>query len=73
MTKGRPAGFGGTAFVGLGVLPNHWGSGARGQATVAVNIRPLSEAAAKIGSTIRAMLRMGFLLLHWRTQFAFAT
>jgi uncharacterized membrane protein len=43
------------------------------QASVAVNISPLSEAAAKIGSTKRAMLRMGFLLLHWRTQFAFAT
>jgi hypothetical protein len=32
------------------------------QASVAVNISPLSEAAAKIGSTIRTMLRMGFLL-----------
>jgi hypothetical protein len=40
---------------------------------VAVNIRPLNEAAAMIGSTTDAMLRMGFLLLHWRTQFAVAT
>jgi hypothetical protein len=57
----------------MGVLPNRWGSGARDQTTVTVNISPLSEAAAKIGSTIRAMLRMGLLLLHWRIQFAFAT
>lgn len=32
------------------------------QASVAVNIRPLNEAAAMIGSTTEAMLRMGFLL-----------
>ncbi|MFM5922681.1 MAG: hypothetical protein ACKOPG_00655 [Novosphingobium sp.] len=40
---------------------------------MAVNIKPVSEAAAMIGSTTEAILRMGFLLLHWRTQFAFAT
>jgi hypothetical protein len=43
------------------------------QTSVAVNISPLSEAAAKIGSTIRAKLRMVCLLLHLRIQFAFAT
>lgn len=46
----------------LGVLPNRWGSRAGAQASVAVNISPLSEAAAKIGSTIRMTLRMVFLL-----------
>jgi hypothetical protein len=40
---------------------------------VAVNISPLVETAAMIGSTIRMMLRMIFLLLRVRTQFAFAT
>lgn len=29
---------------------------------MAVNIRPLNEAAAMIGSTIEAIVRMGFLL-----------
>jgi hypothetical protein len=41
---------------------------------VAVNIRPLIEAAAMIGSTIWVMLRIGYLLfLRSRTQFAYAT
>jgi hypothetical protein len=40
---------------------------------VAVNIKPLTEIAAMIGSTIEAILRMGILLLLSRTQFAFAT
>jgi hypothetical protein len=40
---------------------------------VAVNISPLIEIAAMIGSTIERMLRIGYLLLHSRTQFAFAT
>jgi hypothetical protein len=40
---------------------------------VAVNINPLVETAAMSGSTISAMLRIVFLLLLLRTQFAFAT
>jgi hypothetical protein len=47
----------------LGSVAEPLGSGASAQASVAVNISPLSEAAAKIGSTIRAILRMGFLLV----------
>jgi hypothetical protein len=43
------------------------------QTSAAVNIRPLIPAAAMNGSTKEAMLRMGFLLLRWRTQFALAT
>ena len=49
------------------------GSDAWNQARVAVNIKPLVETAAMNGSTIRAMVRMGYLLLHWRVQFAVAT
>ncbi|MFO1254850.1 MAG: hypothetical protein U1E37_04195 [Sphingomonadaceae bacterium] len=41
---------------------------------MAVNIRPLTEAATMTGSTIWTMLRMGYLLfLRLRTQFAGAT
>jgi hypothetical protein len=40
---------------------------------VAVNIKPLIEAAAMIGSTIWTKLRMGISCLRSRTQFAFAT
>jgi hypothetical protein len=39
---------------------------AAAQASVAENIRPLTEAATMIGSTMETMLRMGYLL------FAFA-
>jgi hypothetical protein len=37
---------------------------------VAVNISPLIEIAAMTGSTIEMRLRMGYLLLHVRNQFA---
>jgi hypothetical protein len=42
-------------------------------ASVAVKIMLLVKPAAMIGSTIRAMLRMGVLLLRLRILFAVAT
>jgi hypothetical protein len=44
---------------------------AAAQASVAENIRPLTEAATMIGSTMETMLRMGYLLFAFANSVRF--